>query len=91
MSSIVTGKLRAAWEEKLRKQIDRHRQIDPCVAPRKIVELIIRQEKERQSLKLERLLASDEPGDDDEIQILMLRALIEVVLPELEVALKKLC
>ena len=91
MSGIVSGKLRTAWEAKLRLQIDRHRSVDPSVNPRKIVELIVRQARERQQTRLERLLAAEELSEDEELQILTLRATIEVVLPELETALKSRC
>ena len=91
MYGLVTGKFRAAWEEKIRKDIGRHRLIDPNADARKIIERTIRQEIEHQQLKLERLLAAEEPGKDDEIEILFLKSVINDLLPELELILKKSC
>ncbi len=91
MSGLVTGKFRAAWEEKIRKEINRHRLIDPNTDAKKVIERAIRQEIENQKLKLECLLSSDELGKDDEIEILFVKSVINHLLPELEVILKRNC
>jgi hypothetical protein len=91
MSGLVTGKYRAAWEEKIRMEIDRHRLIDPNADVKKIIERTIRQEIEKKKLKLERLLSSDELGKDEEIEILFIESVINDLLPELEAILKRNC
>jgi hypothetical protein len=89
MSNLVNAKMVAAINMKVREQIDRHLSVDPSTDPKKVVELTIRQETERQKLKLKRLLASDASADDDELRLLVLRSLIDDVLPELELVLKR--
>jgi len=78
MSNLVNAKMVAAINMKVREQIDRHLSVDPSTDPKKVVELTIRQETERQKLKLKRLL-----------RLLVLRSLIDDVLPELELVLKR--
>ena len=91
MSGPVTGKFRAAWEEKILKDINRHRLIDPNTDVKKLIERTIRQEIEHQKLKLECLLSSDELVKDEEIEILFIESVINDLLPELEVILKRNC
>ena len=81
MSNVITGKMVAAMDMRVREQIDRHLSVNPTSDPKKVVELTIRQETERQELKLERLLASEEVGEHDELRLLVLRSLIDDVLP----------
>jgi len=69
MSGLVTGKFRAAWEEKILKDINRHRLIDPNTDVKKLIERTIRQE----------------------IEILFIESVINDLLPELEVILKRNC
>ena len=89
MSNLVNAQMVAALEIKVREQIDRHLSVSPSTDPKRVIELTIRQETERQKHKLERLLASDEFGEDVELRLLVLRSLIDDILPELELILKR--
>jgi hypothetical protein len=89
MSNIVTGAMRAAFEKVVRVQIDRHLAIDPNTNPKRIVELTIRQMRERQEFKLQRLLDAEDLSEDDEFELLRLRSFIDDLLPELEILLKR--
>ena len=88
MSSNISAEVKAIFEKRVKAQLDRHLSINPNTDPKKIVELTIRQEKERLKLKLEQLLESEESGEDDEIEELRLRYTINEFLPELERSLK---
>ncbi len=90
MRNLVNAQMVVALEIKVREQIDRHLSVSPNnTDPKRVIELTIQQEKEHQKLKLERLLASDELGEDDELRLLVLRSLIDDILPELELILKR--
>jgi len=89
MLNLVNAKMVAAMDLKVREQIDRHLSVNPSTDPKKVVELTIRQETERQRLKLTRLLASDPSAENDEIRLSVLQSLIDDVLPELERILKR--
>lgn len=89
MPNLVNAQMVAALEIKVREQINRHLSVSPNTDPKRVVELTIRQETEHQKHKLERLLASDEFGEDDELRLLVLRSLIDDILPELELILKR--
>lgn len=89
MSDIVSAEVVAIMENRVREQVNRHLFFDSDLDRKKIIELTIRQEKERQMLKLTRLLDSEVSVEGEELQILMLRSLIDDVLPELESLLKR--
>ena len=89
MLNLANAQMVAAMEIKVQEQIARHLSVNPSTDPKKVVELTLRQETERQKLKLKRLLASEASADDDELRLLVLRSLIDDVLPELELVLKR--
>lgn len=89
MSNLVNAQMVATLEIKVREQINRHLSVSPNTDPKRVIELTIRQETEHQKHKLERLLTSDEFGEDDELRLLVLHSLIDDILPELELILKR--
>lgn len=89
MSNLVSEKMVAAMKTKVSEQIDRHLSVNLSTNPKMVVALTIRQETDRQKLKLKRLLESDASREDDELRLSVLRSLIDDVLPELELMLKR--
>jgi hypothetical protein len=76
----VIAALREAIEERVREQLFRHSKIDPTGDPKKIIDIQMKQERE----KLERLIESNE---DNPAMVDALEALIEW-LPELSQQIK---
>jgi hypothetical protein len=82
-SEDFLAKHRSGIERKLREQIARHQRVDPTVERKRVVEIVIRQERER----LERLRdRSEEAGQDDVADLN--DVLIDDWLPDLERQLK---
>ena len=67
---------RAVIERRVREQVERHQGVNPNTDPRRVVEIQMKQERER----LERLIAADETTPD---QVDVFRQLLEW-LPQLE-------
>ena len=81
MTSAAWGKVRAALKVKVEAQIKRHLAMDPNTDPKRMVELQIRLEKENLQRKLKRI-EDGEIEDPDGTEELILRSIINVVLPE---------
>jgi hypothetical protein len=82
-SEAFLAKHRSQIEQKLREQIARHQRVDPAVERKRIIEIVLRQEREQ----LERLRdRSKEAGRDDVADLYDL--LIDDWLPDLERQLK---
>ncbi len=88
MSEDSWGPVRAKLKAKVIEQINRHRAVDPNTNAKKMVELQIRLEKETFQKRLKRI-EDGEVEDQDGSRELMLRVIIDHVLPEVEQQLKR--
>jgi hypothetical protein len=85
--SLISPELKAKFEQRVTDEINRRSAIDPNSDRKKVVDWVIRLEKERLKTKLDKL-ESEESDNDNEIQELVLRAMIDELLPALERSLK---
>ena len=85
--SLITPELKAIYDQRVTDELSRRVAIDPNSDRKKVVDWVIRLEKERLETKLEKL-ESKESKDDHELQEMVIRVMIVELLPALAKSLR---
>ena len=85
--SLITPEIKAIYDQRVTNELSRRIAIDPNSDRKKVVDWVIRLEKERLETKLEKL-ESEASNDDNEFEEMVLGVMIVELLPALAKSLK---